>query len=65
MGIDIGLRQLAVASIQTREGKEIKRQFHNGKEGRNMEQTKKLKAIKVLKDKEQRWMTDLNHKISR
>ena len=31
MGIDIGLRQLAVASVVNTEGKEINRQFHNGK----------------------------------
>ncbi|RAK04167.1 IS605 OrfB family transposase [Halanaerobium saccharolyticum] len=76
MGIDIGLRQLAVASIKNPQGKEINRQFHNGKQAgfirkkyrmlrRKLGQSKKVKAIKKINDKEQRWMTDLNHKISR
>ncbi len=76
MGIDIGLRQLAVASVKTPKGKEINRQFHNGKQAgfirkkyrslrRKLGQSKKIKAIKTINDKEQRWMTDLNHKISR
>ena len=76
MGIDIGLRQLAVASIQTPEGKEINRQFHDGNQAgfirkkyrsirKKMGESKKPKAIKALNDKEQRWMRDLNHKISR
>ena len=75
MGIDIGLRQLAVASINTFKDKEINRQFHNGKQAgfirkkyrsvrKNMGELKKIKAIKNLNDKEQRWMSDLNHKIS-
>ena len=76
MGIDIGLRQLAVASIKNPQGKEINRQFHNGKQAgfirkkyrslrRKLGQSKKVKAIKNINDKEQRWMMDLNHKISR
>jgi putative transposase len=76
MGIDIGLRQLAVASIQDEDGKEINRQFHSGNQAgfirkkyrttrRSMGKAKKPKAIKGLNDKEQRWMTDLNHKVSR
>jgi IS605 OrfB family transposase len=76
MGIDIGLRQLAVASVKTPQGEEINRQFHNGKQAgfirkkyrslrRKLGQYKKIKAIKNINDKEQRWMTDLNHKISR
>jgi IS605 OrfB family transposase len=76
MGIDIGLRQLAVASVKNPHGKEINRQFHSGKQAgfirkkyrtirRNLGQAKKVKAIKNINDKEQRWMTDLNHKISR
>ncbi len=76
MGIDIGLRQLTVASVKTPEGKELNRQFHNGKQAgfirkkyrslrRKLGQSKKVKPIKTINDKEQRWMTDLNHKISR
>jgi IS605 OrfB family transposase len=75
MGIDIGLRQLAVASVKTTQGKEINRQFHNGKQAgfirkkyrslrRKLGKSKKVKAIRTINDKEQRWMTDLNHKIS-
>jgi IS605 OrfB family transposase len=75
MGIDIGLRQLAVASVKSPQGKEINRQFHNGKQAgfirkkyrllrKKLGQSKKVKAIKTINDKEQRWMTDLNHKIS-
>ena len=76
MGIDIGLRQLAVASVKNPQGKEVNRQFHNGKQAgfirekyrslrRQLGQSKKVKAIKNINDKEQRWITDLNHKISR
>ena len=76
MGIDIGLRQLAVASVKTPQGKEVNRQFHNGKQAgfirkkyrslrRKLGQSKKVKVIKDINNKEQRWMTDLNHKISR
>ncbi|MCK8825973.1 RNA-guided endonuclease InsQ/TnpB family protein [Fuchsiella alkaliacetigena] len=76
MGIDIGLRQLAVASIKNSAGKEINRQFFNGKEAgfirkkyrslrRELGQAKKINSIRNINDKEQRWMTDLNHKISR
>src|SRR6056297_3371731 len=76
MGIDIGLRQLAVASVKNHQGKEINRQFHSGKQAgfirkkyrmlrRKLGQSKKVKAIKNINDKEQRWITDLNHKISR
>ena len=75
MGIDIGLRQLAVASVKTREGQEANREFHSGKEAgfirkkyrasrRSMGRAKKPEAINALNDKEQRWMTDLSHKIS-
>jgi len=76
MGIDIGLRQLAVASVKNPQGKEVNRQFHNGKQAgfirkkyrslrRQLGQSKKVKAIKNINDKEQRCITDLNHKISR
>ncbi|WP_245528268.1 transposase [Halanaerobium praevalens] len=76
MGVDIGLRQLAVASVKNPHGKEINRQFYNGKQAgfirkkyrmlrKKLGQSKKIKAIKNINDKEQRRMTDLNHKISR
>ena len=76
MGIDIGLRILAVASVKTPQGKEINCQFHPGNQAgfirkkyralrRKLGQAKKVQAIKTINDREQRWMTDLNHKISR
>jgi len=76
MEVDIELKQLAVGSVKTPQGKEINRQFHNGNQAgfirkkyrllrRNLGQSKKVKAIEKINNKEQRWMTDLNHKISR
>lgn len=55
---------------------EINRQFHNGKQAgfmrkkyrslrRKLGKSKKVKSIENVNDKEQRWITDLNHKISR
>jgi len=75
MGVDIGLRQLAVVSVKNPQGKEINRQFNNGKQAgfirkkyrslrRKLGQSKKVKAIKKINDKEQRWMTDLNPKYT-
>lgn len=76
MGIDIGLRQLAVASVVNEQGHELNRTFHNGKQvgfirkkyrslRRKLGKAKQPKLIKRLGDKEQRWMTDKNHQISR
>lgn len=76
MGIDIGLRQLAVASVINTEGREINRRFHNGKKAgfvrkkyrsvrRKLGKAKNLKKINSINNKEQRWIRDLNHKISR
>lgn len=76
MGIDIGLRQIAVASVQNPEGKEINRQFHDGNQAgfirkkyrslrRNLGKAQKVNVIRKINNKEQRWMADLNHKISR
>jgi len=76
MGIDIGIKQLAVASIKDEDGNEINRQFYNGREAgfmrkkyrttrRKLGQNKKLYAIKKINNKESRRMTDKNHKISR
>ncbi len=76
MGIDIGLNQLAVASISNTSEGEIARQLNSGKEAgyirkrnrslrRKLGKDKKPKKIKALNDKESRYMTDLNHKISR
>ena len=76
MGIDIGLNQLAVASIKDEKGKELDRCFHNGKQAgfirkkyrslrRILGKAKKPKKIKSINDKESRYIKDLNHKISR
>ena len=76
MGIDIGLNQLAVASIKDFSGKELNRSFHNGKEAgfirkkyrslrRSLGKVKKLNKIIEINDKESRYITNLNHKISR
>ncbi|MFO7815467.1 MAG: hypothetical protein R6V14_07005 [Halanaerobiales bacterium] len=70
MGVDRGLRQLAVASVQNPAGKEINREFYNGNQAGFIRKKyrslrRKLGQAKKINDKEQRWMTALNHKISR
>lgn len=76
MGIDIGLNQLAVASIKDTNDKEINRVFFNGKKAgfirkkyrtirRNLGKAKLPKKIEEIKNKESRYVTNLNHKISR
>ena len=76
MGIDLGFRQIAVASVKDRSGREVVRQFYSGayagfirKKYRSVRKelgkAKKPHAIEKLNDKEARWMTDQNHKISR
>lgn len=72
MGVDLGLKVPAVAV--TEEGKT--RFFGNGRQDKYMKRKfrsyrkklgkkKKLSAIRKLHDKEQRWMKDQDHKISR
>lgn len=70
MGIDIGLRNLAVASIGTTSiffpGNEMayrRRRFASRR--RKLGTMKKLHAIRKSKNKESDWMKDTNHKISR
>ncbi|KXH81694.1 RNA-guided endonuclease TnpB family protein [Sporosarcina sp. HYO08] len=70
MGIDIGLRQLAVASIGTTSlffsGNEMayrRRRFAARR--RKLGNAKKLDAIRKSKNKESEWMKNTNHKISR
>ncbi len=70
MGIDIGLRQLAVATIGTTSiffsGKKIayrRRRFASRR--RKLGSLKKLDAIRKSKNKESAWMKETNHKISR
>ena len=72
MGVDLGLKVPAVAVTESgktrffgngRQNKYIKRK-HRAKRKR-LGEAKKMKAIKNLDDKEQRWMKDQDHKISR
>lgn len=70
MGIDVGLNYLAVASVGTTSlffnGDKtafIRRRFASRR--RSLGQNKKLYAIIKSKNKESRWMKDVNHKISR
>ena len=70
MGIDIGLRQLAVCSVGTTSrffsGKELanrRRRFASRR--RKLGSLKKLEAIRKSKNKGSDWMKETNHKISR
>ena len=72
MGVDLGLKVPAVAVTSTgktkflgngRQNKYIRRKFKSKR--RELGEAKKLNAIKKLKDNEQRWMKDQDHKISR
>jgi putative transposase len=72
MGVDLGLKVPAVAVTEDgttkffgngRLNKYIKRK-HLAKR-KKLGENKKLKAIKKLNDKEQRWMKDKDHKVSR
>jgi IS605 OrfB family transposase len=72
MGIDLGLKIPAVAVTETgkttfcgngRQNKYIKRK-HRGTR-KKLGKLKKQKAINKLNNKEQRWMQDQDHKVSR
>lgn len=72
MGIDLGLKVPAVAVTSTgkttfvgngRQNKYVRRKYKFRR--RKLGKAKKLAAIRKLKDKEKRWMTDQDHKISR
>ncbi|MBS7529530.1 transposase [Hazenella sp. IB182353] len=70
MGIDLGLRYLAVASVGTKslffKGTQVaysRRRYASRR--RKLGKAKKLQAIKKSKNKESRWMKDQNHKMSR
>lgn len=72
MGIDLGLKVPAVAVTSTgktrflgngRQNKYIRRKYQQRR--RKLGKLKKLSAIRKLGNKEQRWMKDQNHKISR
>lgn len=72
MGVDLGVLCPAVAKTSTgkvkfygngRQRKQVRRSFYSRR--RKLGKAKKLKALKKSKDKEQRWMRDQDHKISR
>lgn len=72
MGVDLGLKVPAVAVTSTgktkfmgngRQNKYVRRVFKTKR--RKLGKAKKLNAIRKLNDKEKRWMTDQDHKISR
>lgn len=72
IGVDLGLKVPAVAVTKTgktkffgngRENKYKRRKFRSKR--KKLGKNKKLTAIKKLDDKEQRWMKDKDHKISR
>ena len=72
MGVDLGLKVPAVAVTSTgktgffgngRERKAIRRGYATKR--KKLGKAKKLNAIKKFKDKEQRWMKDQDHKLSR
>jgi putative transposase len=70
MGVDLGLRYVAVASVGTKSlffrGSEVAytRRRYSARR-KKLGKAKKLSAIKKTKSKESRWMKDQNHKISR
>ncbi len=72
IGIDLNLKCPAVAATSTgkvkfagngRQNKYVRRRFKSRR--RKLGKAKKLNAIRKSKDKEQRWMKDQDHKISR
>ena len=72
MGVDLGLKVPAVAVTSNgktkffgngRQNKFKRRYFLSGR--KKLGKLKKLSVIRKLGNKEQRWMTDQNHKISR
>lgn len=72
MGVDLGLKVPAVAVTgddkvrffgNGRQNKYVRRMFKSKRKKRG--KLKKLNAIRNLDDKEQRWMKDQDHKISR
>jgi len=72
IGVDLGLKVPAVAVTEDgktrffgngRQNKYMKRKFRSQR--KKLGKQKKLSAIRKLHDKEQRWMKDQDHKISR
>ena len=72
MGVDLGLKVPAVAYTECgkvrffgngRENKYVKRKFRSVR--KDLGKRKKPEAIEKMHDKEQRWMKDKDHKVSR
>lgn len=72
MGVDLGLKVPAVAVTDDemvrffgngRQNKYVKRKFRSIR--KELGKKKKVNAIRKLNDKEQRWMKDQDHKVSR
>ncbi|MEJ9179023.1 transposase, partial [Bacillus thuringiensis] len=72
LGVDLGLKVPAVAITDDdkvrffengRKNKYMKRKFRSVR--RKLGEAKKLNALRQLDDKEQRWMQDQDHKVSR
>ena len=72
MGVDLGILCPAVCCTSTgkvkffgngRRNKQVRRHYSTRR--KNLGKKKRLKAIKRSRDKEQRWMRDQDHKISR
>ncbi len=72
MGVDLGIKVPAVCITDEKEVKFVGngrlnkyvRRYHNSRR-KELGKAKKLNAIKKSQDKEQRWMKDQDHKISR
>lgn len=72
MGVDLGLKCPAVAVTSTgttafygngRENKFVRRKYNTRR--KKLGKAKKLRAIRKSRNKEQRWMRDRDHKVSR
>ncbi len=72
VGVDLGLKVPAVAATEGgkvkffgngRQNKFVKRRFRSTR--KKLGKAKKLRAVKKTNNKEQRWMRDSNHKVSR
>ena len=72
MGVDLGIKSPAVAVTSTgkcrflgngRQRKYVRRRYHERR--KRLGKAKKLNVIRKSKDKEQRWMRDQDHKLSR
>ncbi len=76
VAVDRGVNNLATVVVTNRAGGLVDAKFfsgskhgwkrkHNNEIRKSLQEAKKLKKVKALKDKEQRYMRDVDHKISR